>query len=127
MLYDNRELPKPSDREENAGTAMLRARYRGPFESYKLNKNKADINRDLKLLARQLSKERERLLDTISLMLNTKGYPAVINYIDVAHDDRDTNEIRHFSSSEFKTSTADLQRQIDQASERMRYWTVGLK
>ena len=124
MLYDNRELPKPSDREENAGSTMLRARYRGPFESYKINKNKADISRDLKLLSQQLSKERGRLLDTISLMLNPKGYPAVIKYIDVTNDSR---EIRHYSISKLKTSAAGLQRQIDEVSERMRYWTVNMQ
>ena len=126
MLYDNRELPNASDREENAGAAMLRARYRGPFESYKLNKNKADTDRDLKLIAKQLNKERKRLIDSMSLMMDSISYPSVIKYIDVAHDDRDQNEIRYYSIIELKTSAADLQRQIDLVSDRMKYWTVGL-
>lgn len=58
--------PPISHREKYSGTSVLRMRYRGPVESYKMNKAKSDIYRDLFVLRSKINNEGQRLIQYIS-------------------------------------------------------------
>ena len=62
--------PPQLNREVYSGTSVLRMRYRGPVESYKMNKAKSDIFKDLFILRRKINYEHQRLAQYVNETLN---------------------------------------------------------
>ena len=58
-------IPSQTNREKYSGTSIARMRYRGPMESFKMNKSKADTYKDLFILRRKIENERLRFIQYI--------------------------------------------------------------
>lgn len=57
--------PSQTNREKYSGSSIMRMRYRGPMESLKMNKIKADTYKDLFILRNKIENERIRLIQYI--------------------------------------------------------------
>lgn len=73
--------PSQTNREKYSGSSIMRMRYRGPMESLKMNKIKADTYKDLFILRNKIENERIRLIQYIKDTIHGNKTTITVNKI----------------------------------------------